>query len=239
MLISTWVYQVLSQQGWVMHSKSDRMGWLGVFLTLLKPAFVWAILALLANQRNGLASVGIFCFMISDVFDGVIFRKSSAEMQRRFGFMRRVVDAVSDRVGIFLVCLAMVKMTNLPFYIYSVELVREVILISIIGYSWMVHRPIVRPNNVSRTATFFTGLTAIAWLNSQEELAIAMIVVTAVVGAVGLAKYYRNLRPLSTRQNAYREVRSSEPHRNGLASFDEMVSKQERASGEAPGVSQK
>ncbi len=176
-----------------MHSESNRMGWLGVSLTLLKPAMIWVILALLADRRTGLASIGIFCFMISDVFDGVIFRKSPPEMQRRFGFLRRVVDAVGDRVGIFLVCLAMIKMTNLPFYIYIVELAREVALISIVGYSWIGRHPIRNPNNVSRTATLFTGLSAIAWLNSEQELAILATVFTGVIGTVGLWRYYRSI----------------------------------------------
>lgn len=173
-----------------MHSKSI-LGWLGVLLTLLKPAIIWVILVLLANQQKGFASVGIFCFMISDVFDGIIFRKSPPEMQRRFGFFRRVIDAIGDRVCIFTVFLVMVKMTNFPFYIYSVELVREIILISIVGYSWIVHRPIRNPNNISRTATFFTGLSAIAWLNAQPAFAIFFISQTGIFGAVGLWKYYQ------------------------------------------------
>lgn len=176
-----------------MHSKSIILGWLGALLTLIKPAFAWLIIVLIGSKHNALASACVFGLMISDIFDGVIFRKSTPEMQRRFGFLRRVADAFGDRLCIGLVVIAMIKMTDLPFYIYGVELVREIILISLVGYSWIVRRPIVEPNNISRTATFCTGLTAIAWLNSQQELSITLAGLTGLIGAVGLYRYYKTM----------------------------------------------
>ncbi|HEY4503072.1 MAG TPA: hypothetical protein VJC14_01420 [Candidatus Paceibacterota bacterium] len=81
-----------------------------------------------------------------------------------------------------------------PLYIYGVELVREVFLISIVAYSWTVRRPIMGPNNFSRVAGISTGLSASAWLASELELATIFIVITGVLGAVGLHKYYRAMK---------------------------------------------
>jgi phosphatidylglycerophosphate synthase len=180
-----------------MHLK-PMLGWLGVLLTLLKLLICWTILSLIINAQNSLASVGIFCLMISDILDGIIFRKSTPEIQRQFGLVRRVMDAVGDRICICLVFLAMIQETDLPLYIYGVELAREVSLISIIGYSWATARPIKEPNLPSRIATFLLGLTAIAWLNTWANLSIILINFVALIGALGLWRYYQSARYTDT-----------------------------------------
>ncbi len=166
------------------------LGWLGLFLTLAKLLLCGVVVALIFKNENGLASVGIFSLMISDIFDGVIFRKSTPEMQIRFGFTRRVLDAVGDRVCIFIVLIVMIALTGLPPYVWGVELAREVTMITIVAYSWLNKHPIREPNTASRAATLLFGLTTIAWLNSQAFLTTVLIIAVAIVGTVGLVRYY-------------------------------------------------
>jgi len=171
----------------------DWMGCLGLLLTFLKPLWGWIIVVWVLTGQNRWASVGIFCLMISDIFDGIIFRKSTLAMQQRFGLLRRALDAVGDRVCIYLIFAAMIKANHLPFYVYGIELVRELALISIIAYSWAMSNPIKEPNLPSRVATFLSGLTAIAWLNSQPKLSIFLMCLVVPLGLIGLRKYYRTM----------------------------------------------
>lgn len=167
------------------------IGWLGIQLTWFKVVVAGAIAIMITGYNYHLASLGILVWMIIDIFDGVLFRMAPVVFQEDYGLQRRVADALADRACVCLVLSAAIKAADLPVYIYGVEMVREVVLISIIGRSWVRRHPILGPNNVSRAAGFSTGLATMAWLVSQPEIAITCITLTGVLGAVGLWKYHK------------------------------------------------
>ncbi len=170
------------------------VGWLGIFLTFLKPIFTLGVIVLITYDHPGSASLSIFGLMVSDIFDGVLFRHSTLASNSKLSILRRAADIIGDRIAIDGVFLTMVHISNFPFYIYGIEITRQIIIAALVFYGWKNLRPIRNPNLPSRIATFCVGLMAIAWLTLHPALTFITLSLAGLFGTIGIYQYYKTIQ---------------------------------------------
>ncbi len=137
---------------------------LGLVMTYCKPLNALLVIFLILNNQKVLAAVSIVFLMLCDIFDGVLFRRSPLASNKRLLWTRRVADVVGDRLAIEVVAITMIIFLNFPWYLYAIGFLREMILLSIIVYSYKTNRLIREPNMSSRIATGFLGIMSVMWL---------------------------------------------------------------------------
>ncbi|HEY4321939.1 MAG TPA: CDP-alcohol phosphatidyltransferase family protein [Gemmatimonadales bacterium] len=136
----------------------------GFALTFIKlPLALIISLAILASH-TWTAVAGIALIVVVDIFDGVVFGTSIYRDVASLRRSRRVLDAVTDRVIIGGVALALAFSGALPAIALAVVVAREVVLISLVTVPFYRDRTIRKPNLISRTATATGGLIAISCL---------------------------------------------------------------------------
>lgn len=175
----------------------------GIFLTFLKPfnsAFIgWC---LFYNYKVA-AALGIAWLMLCDIFDGVFFRLSTLAKTgeipkifrlfdvRNLGWFRRVCDVVGDRVAVEFCMILMIIWYEFPWWLYSVELIREFFLIGIWVYGRTMKNVTVRdPNLLSRLSMLCVGLMGMTWLLEPDYAALLVLPIIGF-GIPGAIQYYR------------------------------------------------
>ncbi|MBI2626685.1 MAG: hypothetical protein HYW77_00355 [Parcubacteria group bacterium] len=136
----------------------------------------------------------ILVIVVSDILDGVLFRMSNFRSNVRLTKLRRIFDIVGDRIAIDGVMITLIFYTQLPSHYYFIELIREIILIVVVIWSYMIHNPLKEPNLPSRLSAFCAGGVAIAWLNSFLFLSNLFLVGLVVLGVWGIFIYYKTIK---------------------------------------------
>jgi phosphatidylglycerophosphate synthase len=166
---------------------------LGLTLTLLKPFNIIIIAWLILIDKAWLAAVAIIWFMISDIYDGFLFKRSSLAYNEKLFWFRRVFDTIWDRIAIAIVLIILIIHLNFPLYLYIAEIIREILLFSIWLYGYINKNPIKEPNIYSRISTFSLGLISISWL-VMPYIAIWFLVPMILFGILGIKNYYAAVR---------------------------------------------
>lgn len=176
------------------------LGWTGVAMTFGKPfAMAGAVYAVSYSPLAG--SAAILIFALYDLMDGVLFRASSLAADRRLGQIRRVGDVIGDRIAIQCGAAAMVYFYQLPAVFYWAVMVRELILFSLVGYSFAVKRPLQEPNNPSRAAALCDCFIFISWLIFGYKTAFAFSLTMAVCGVLSFAGYIQTIKSTAKSNN--------------------------------------
>lgn len=162
----------------------------GLFLTFLKPLNTASVLWFILSGSNWLAATAIVWLMVCDIFDGFFFRRSSFSRSKNLSRFRRAFDVALDHIAIEAVLVVMVVHLNFPLYFYVIELIRDVILVGLLLYSYKVRRPLWEPNLLSRISALAVGLMATAWLIAPAA-AVWFLIPIVVFGIFGSRQYYR------------------------------------------------
>ncbi len=180
-----------------MPTKPVLLGWVGLGLTFLKPLEAILIIALIVFESNFSASILILLLMIIDLFDGMIFERSTPQMVEKYGWLRRKADAIGDRLSIWSVFLTLIFLASMPFFVYGLVLVREVILMGVTYYGYKkTGRWLPKVNDWSRATSFLVGLLAIAWLSAWIGAVGFLWTLVFFVGIVSLVVHYRQVMGL-------------------------------------------
>lgn len=177
--------------------KGQLIGWLGFILTVLKPGFGVVVAYLVFMRLSQAAAVGIFCIALVDIFDGVLFRASALATNSRLGRIRRILDAVGDRLVVQIVSLALVFWGGLPLGFYLLATSTELVKAAIVGYSQFTRQPIREPNMPARVALALVGVMAIAWLILGFNATLITAGALSVCTIIASHRYYKTIATAS------------------------------------------
>lgn len=131
-----------------------------------------------------LSALMLAVFMLFDMIDGALFRRSTLKEDEQFRQYRQVYDVILDRIAIQAVALVMVFLNDFPVIVYSVILLREGLLIGIVIRHFWIHGEISKPNWSSRLGTLTIGLIAMTWLVGGSMDLVSLLLVMMVLLSV-------------------------------------------------------
>lgn len=119
------------------------VGWLGFGLTTMKPAIIAIICYLIKTKEypGHLGSIGILTFAGLDMLDGYLFESSIMGQNAVLKKIRRYLNAIGDRLAIQMVMLMTIWLRDFPALFYWLITGREVLVLSLVGYSFATYRP--------------------------------------------------------------------------------------------------
>lgn len=166
------------------------LGLTGIALTFLKPVFGWLVVFLIAKQNTGSAATGIALLMVSDIFDGVLFRRSPYAANATLGTVRRVADAVGDIASVIIVLVAMMVFSGFPLWLSFIPLAHALVILALMIYGRAARKP-WSMNMPTRLAGANIGLMAIFWLLGVPYTTYACAGLTVFFAGVNLIQYRR------------------------------------------------
>lgn len=132
--------------------------------------------------------------VIADIFDGVMFRASPLVANIRLGWIRRVADAVGDRLVVQAVLIAMIFYSRMPVWFYLIATARELTVAGMVGYSQITKQPVKKPNMASRLAVALQAIMAISWLTAGFTAALISSILLVIFGVAGGWQYWQGIR---------------------------------------------
>lgn len=172
------------------------LGLLGFLLTIIKPLYVLIAVYFIVYRFTLLATLLIIIIIVSDIFDGVLFRKSNLTSNENLTKLRRIIDIIGDRIAIEGIMISLIIYTKLPIYYYLIILLRDIVLLVIVVYGHVVNNPLRKPNLPSRLAMLCGGLIGITWLNSLPLLSGVFLGGLIFLGSWGAKNYYRTIKTI-------------------------------------------
>ncbi|MFH1173207.1 MAG: CDP-alcohol phosphatidyltransferase family protein [bacterium] len=159
-------------------------------LTLLKPVHALVVVYFILNNHNYWASGVLMWLMVVDMFDGWLFNISALSSNQKLKLFRRIFNTTGDYVSVQTVLIIMINFLDFPIYLYSIELIREIVLLVILFSGWISKKQLpLGANLMARIAIFSVGLMAIAWL-IYPELAKWCLIPIIIFGLIGTKKHY-------------------------------------------------
>lgn len=130
----------------------------------MKPFIAGLVVYLLLENMSHAAALVILLLMLSDIFDGVLFRRSKMALKVGLPRLRRIVDIIGDKISVHTLSIVMMLHNHFPWYFYTIILIRDLLLLSIWLYGMKSGQPLGEPNLFSRLSMLCVGFVAISWL---------------------------------------------------------------------------
>lgn len=150
---------------------------------------------LLLTQHITLVCWAIAVTVFVDIADGIVFSFSSYAQDRSLRESRRILDATVDRLFIWTTLFVSLTTIQFPFAVYSVIMVRELLLSLICGYPYLTRKLVYAANLPSRVGSALIALQFIIF-STTGSVPVFLTVLFCLVSVFGLALYLR--RPKRT-----------------------------------------
>lgn len=132
---------------------------------------------------------GILLIMIFDYYDGFLFNKSFLRDIKWWRVNRRILDSVSDRLVIQLVCIPMIITHNSFLWIYIAILSREIAL-SVYTGKQLKSGILVCPGPIAKAACAMVGITTIVYLVTNVYLAVPITIIMLIASVLSFKEYF-------------------------------------------------
>ncbi|MCL5666432.1 MAG: hypothetical protein M1383_01545 [Patescibacteria group bacterium] len=163
-------------------------GWAGLGLTFIKP-LIGTITAYWVVYSPLRAGMGIALIALLDICDGVVFRLSPFASNRRIAMIRRLADAIGDRMVVQGVLLVMVFKAGFPLWVYAAATLVQATVTVLVPFSHIIKRPIWKPSPASRIGGVALAAAAITWLVADPVTSTICAGIMAVFGGLGICQY--------------------------------------------------
>ncbi len=135
-----------------------------------------------------LAIFGTITIMILDYYDGVWFKKSQLNEIKSWRVNRRILDSVTDRILIQVVCLAVLitSFAFLPFYL--IILIREISISSYVTQHFK-NNILLYPGPIAKLACVLIGSTVIFYLAFNVVLSTFVLISMLITSVLAFNEY--------------------------------------------------
>jgi phosphatidylglycerophosphate synthase len=176
----------------------DRRAMAAWVLTLGKgPLAICLAFAAIVGALNA-AAVLIAVITVSDIADGILFRSSRSAGNPIWLRRRAVLDPHGDRLGMLAGTLPLLLKGILPWPVFSIFLVRELLLADLLAVPFYTRGVLYAPNMMSRLGSACMGLYGIGLcILPGAPLAPALAVLLmlfSVFALLGVLEYSRDPR---------------------------------------------
>jgi len=154
------------------------------------------IIAILINSLRDLkwvVSLGIIVIMAFDYLDGFLFSKSLLSANKQWRVRRRMVDSISDRLVIQMVCVPLLLVDHSFFWVYTAIVSREFVL-SFYNVRCIKNGVLIYPGRVAKIACAFVGFTTVAYLTASTSVVLSSTIVMMVLSVLAGFEYRKKYR---------------------------------------------
>lgn len=137
--------------------------------------------------------IGILVFIIVDIYDGVLFRRTALGRDPSKRRIRALLDVHSDRFLILGVGTSMFILTDISSFAFWTFMGREALLGILLAAPFYRHNIVYAPNLLSRIATAAMGVYAAFFgFGVGRPVLLVCLWIFVIAGSVGTVRYITN-----------------------------------------------